>query len=159
MCGISKKYLNMESIDRITLELLTNKHQYNKYLSKEDPNKYREYREYLEKIQKYKPQILNLSKRFLENPETQFNLEMNEMFSLFAKTAIRYIELKELENENQYNDGRENENNDDREDTLFGKIDEPSLDKSENMSSYWGKTIKKHNIPKYTMDMFTNNKS
>lgn len=153
----------MESIDKITLELLTNKQQYNKYLSKEDPQKYREHQLYLEKIKKYKSKILNLSKQFLENPEMSFNLEMNEMFSVFAKTAIRYIELRELENENQYNIGREKEEIDEDDDVLFGKIDEQSthldLEDSEHestqkMNSYWGKTIKKTNIPKYTIDMF-----
>lgn len=162
----------MESIDKITLELLTNKQQYNKYLSKEDPQKYKEHQLYLEKIRKYKSKILNLSNQFLENPEMSFNLEMNEMFSVFAKTAIRYIELRELENENQYNAGKERENED--EDIMFGKMDDFStnddsetddfhLEKSDEptsnesshkMNSYWGKTIKKTNIPKYTMDMF-----
>ena len=97
---------------------------YNKYLSKEDPAKYKEHREYLEKIRKYKTKILNLSKQFLEDPETSFNLEMNEMFSIFAKTTIRYIELRELENENQYNNDREKE---DEDEILFGKMDEFSV--------------------------------
>jgi hypothetical protein len=117
----------MESIDKITLELLTNKQQYNKYLSKEDPAKYKEHREYLEKVKKYKTKILNLSKQFLENPETCFNLEMNEMFSIFAKTTIRYIEMRELENENQYNNDREKE----EDEMLFEKIDEFSLEEEE----------------------------
>lgn len=181
---ISVKTSHMETIDKITLELLTNKQQYNKYLSKEDPAKYREHREYLEKIRKYKTKILNLSKQFLENPETSFNLEMNEMFSIFAKTSIRYIEMRELENENKYNNEREIE---EEEDTLFGKMDDFSVEEgteeydteeiildslttptnnvtlpkittnepTERMKSYWGKTIKKtDSIPKYTMDMF-----
>ena len=174
----------MESIDKITLELLTNKQQYNKYLSKEDPQKYKEHQIYLEKIKKYRSKILNLSKQFLETPEMSFNLEMNEMFSLFAKTAIRYIELRELENENQYNAGREKNcvDGEDDENMMFGKMDEQSTNEytgeeedddfnleksdesytnyknnqSDKMGSYWGKTIKKTNVPKYTMDMFMN---
>jgi hypothetical protein len=173
----------MESIDKITLELLTNKQQYNKYLSKEDPQKYKEHQIYLEKIKKYKSKILNLSKQFLENPEMSFNLEMNEMFSFFAKTSIKYIELRELENENQYNIGREKVNaEEDEENMMFGKMDEQStneytgegedddfnLEKSDEtytnyknnqsnkMTSYWGKTIKKTNVPKYNLDMFMN---
>jgi hypothetical protein len=171
----------MESIDKITLELLTNKNQYNKYLSKENPQKYKDHQIYLEKIQKYKSKILNLSKQFLEDPEMSFNLEMNEMFSIFAKTTIRYIELRELENENQYNNGREKES-EEYEETLFGKMDEVSvneesdnddfdLDKSisesyscnnnnsshkssNTLNSYWGKTIKKTDVPNYSLDMF-----
>ena len=33
----------MESLDKFTLELLTNKNQYNKYLYKENPKKYKEH--------------------------------------------------------------------------------------------------------------------
>jgi hypothetical protein len=104
-----------------------------------------------------------------------FNLEMNEMFSFFAKTSIKYIELRELENENQYNIGREKVNaEEDEENMMFGKMDEQSTtepyegenddetytnyknNQSNKMTSYWGKTIKKTNVPKYTMDMFMN---
>ena len=75
----------MDEIEKMTLELLTNKNQYNKYLSKEDPRKFREHQEYLEKIAKFKGKMLNLSKQFLENPEKSFNLEMDEMFSIFER--------------------------------------------------------------------------
>jgi hypothetical protein len=159
----------MESIDKITLELLINKNQYNKYLSKEDPKKFRENQEYLEKIKKYKEKILNLSKQFLENPEISFNLEMNEMFSIFAKTSIKYLEMKELENENLYNYNQEDDN---EEESLFGTIDETNkkeeidnfqLDENtkptKKMNSFWGSNIKKNDgsIPKTTMDMFIKN--
>jgi hypothetical protein len=150
----------MESIDKITLELLTNKNQYNKYLSKEDPTKFREHQEYLEKIKKYRSKILHLSKQFLEDPEISFTLEMNEMFSIFSKTCIKYLEMKELEMENLYNSDRHEE----EEETLFGKIDEEpfSLDEevkfTKDMNSFWGKNIKKTDtIPKCTMDMFIHN--
>ena len=54
---------------------------------------------------------------------------------------------------------------------MFGKMDEASTNEeddpdefdlekkyesSQKMNSYWGKSIKKTNIPKYTMDMFMN---
>jgi len=161
----------MESIDKITLELLTNKNQYNKYLSKENPKKYKEHQDYLEKIKKNKQKILNLSKKFLENPETNFNLEMNEMFTIFAKTSIRYLEMRELENENLYNFG---ENEKEEDEVLFGEmeIDEEiqqqeeeenydnfslaeNLKTSENMNTFWGKNIKK--CDRGTMDMFMKN--
>ena len=158
----------MESIDKITLELLTNKNQYNKYLSKEDPKKFREHQEYLEKIKKNKQKILNLSKQFLENPEISFNLEMNEMFSIFARTSIKYLEMRELETENLYNDGEKEE---DEKETLFGNMDTENIDEfddfkldehikpTKEMNSFWGNNIKKTDcaIPKVTMDMFIGN--
>ena len=137
----------MDEIDKITLQLLTNKHQYNKYLSKEDPKKFKEHQEYLEKIKKYRFKILNLSKHFLENPESCINLEMDEMFSIFAKTAIRYFEMKEIEIQHFYNSS-ENEQEDE---TLFGTIDENEEEEeqeenpSKEMNSFWGKSINKTN--------------
>ena len=140
----------MDHIDKITLQLLTNKVQYNKYLSKEDPKKFREHQEYLEKIAKFKTKISNLSKQFLENPEKSFNLEMDEMFSIFAKTSIKYLEMRELEMENLYNTEKDTENDTESEDTMFGTIDEEirldeGLKNSKEMNTFWGKAIKKTN--------------
>ena len=111
----------MESLDKITLELLMNKHQYNKYLLKEDPKTYEIHKKYLENIKKYKYKILKITNKFIEDPDFSLNSEMNEMFSIFFKTFIRYFEIQELEVQNfYYNDG----NKKDDEDVLFGKIDE-----------------------------------
>jgi hypothetical protein len=152
----------MESLDKITLELLINKNQYNKYLVKEDPKKYELHKKYLETIQKYKSKILKITKNFVENPEFSLNLEMNEMFSIYFKTFIRYFEMQEVELQNFYNDTKTEE----EENMLFGKIDEvenESEDEEEHedqkkkndfkldealifnksMNSFWGKNIKK----------------
>lgn len=106
-------YSQMESIDKFTLELLTNKIHYKRYLEREEPKKFKEHEEYLEKIKKYKSKILRLSNEFLENPEKMFNIEMNEMFAIYSKTIIKYIELKEIERENLYNKDEENDEEDD----------------------------------------------
>jgi arginine deiminase len=166
----------MESIDKLTLELLTNKTHYKRFLEKEHPHKYKEHQEYLEKIRNYKSKILNLSKEFLENPEKSFNSEVDEIFKIFSKTIIRYIELKEIERENLYH---KNENND-KEDILFdsdymneeesgdegnGKDDDTISSKSsedilnhfsleehlpritsKKINSFWGENIKKMGI-------------
>jgi hypothetical protein len=159
----------MESMDKITLELLTNKQQYNKYLSKNDPMKFKEHEEYLEKIRKNKYKILNLSRQFLENPKMSFNIEMNEMFNIFAKTSIKYLEMRELETENLYNFG---ENDQEDEEGLFINIEESdtpyeisnfpldeNLKPTIQMNSFWGDNIKKTEaiIPKCTIDMFKKN--
>jgi hypothetical protein len=152
----------MESLDKITLELLINKNQYNKYLVKEDPKKYELHKKYLKTIQKYKSKILKITKNFVENPEFSLNLEMNEMFSIYFKTFIRYFEMQEVELQNFYNDTKTEE----EENMMFGKIDEvenESEDEEEDedqkkkndfkldealifnksMNSFWGKNIKK----------------
>jgi hypothetical protein len=142
----------MEAIDKLTLELLTNKTHYKRYLEKEEPKKYQEHQTYLEKIQKYKHKILNLSKEFLENPEKMFNTEMNEMFKIYSKTMIRYIELKEVERENLYHKDEES----DEEEILFDSekmestnpvpaLDvfslEETLPRIDEQNSYWGTNI------------------
>lgn len=154
----------MESLDKITLELLINKNQYNKYLEKEDPKKYEIHKTYLETIKKYKYKILKITKKFVEDPEFSLNLEMNEMFSIFFKTFIRYFEMQEVEIQNFYNNNSKKE---DDEDMMFGKMDETEdeneisetedeplqkkndfkLDQAlifnKTMNSFWGKNIKK----------------
>ena len=154
----------MEAIDKLTLELLTNKTQYKKYLAKEDPEKIQKQQESLDKIQKYKLKILNLTKEFLENPEKEFNTEMNEMFKIFSKTIIKYIEMREVERENLYYEKSDEESD---EEILFDseKMEENTnedKDKSvENtvldvfslettiprmntsIQSFWGKSIRK----------------
>ena len=84
------------------------------------------------------------------------------MFSIFAKTSIKYLEMRELETDNIYNDHESEE----VEETLFGEIDEKydfPLDEhikpTKEMNSFWGNNIKKTDtsIPKYTMDMFIGN--
>ena len=61
----------MDGIDKLTLELLMNKTNYNKYIEKTNPEKHKEQREFHQKIKKYGPQIQGLTRRFLENPDYQ----------------------------------------------------------------------------------------
>ena len=60
---------NNEFIDNITLELLMNKGQYNKYISKKHPEKYEKVKEFQEKLYKYKYDIIDLTKELLD-PKT-----------------------------------------------------------------------------------------
>ena len=92
----------MDSIDHMTLSFLMNKNTYNRYIAKTDPDKYKEQEEYRDKIRKYKNTILSITTRFLENPDLQITNEMNDMFSDYCKTCIKYFELKDLENSCSY---------------------------------------------------------
>ena len=161
----------MEAIDKLTLELLTNKTQYKKYLAKEEPIGYQKQQEYLGKIKKYRSKILSLSKEFLENPEKSFNTEMNEMFKIYAQTVIKYIEMREIERENLFNkdDFEENDEDDeilfdtekmenseeDYENKIVSKteiIDAFSLEKTlprsnPEIQNFWGKSIRRMDGP------------
>jgi hypothetical protein len=120
----------MDGIDKLTLELLMNKSQYNKYLAIKDPNKYEEVKLHLEKVAKYRDRIMQITDQYCENQNTQNSLELDEAFSNYLKSCIRFIEMKELETEPNYER--------DTEDTLFVN---PSP-----MKSFWGKGAVKKNM-------------
>jgi len=151
----------MQSIDLLSLELLTNKSQYKKYLAKEDPKKFQEHQDFLNKIKKYSLKILSITKQFLENPDKSFNTEMNEILKQYAKTTIRYIELKGIERENLYHkddfesdeeddmdlfdpDKMESEDGEDEkpENTIIDIFSlETTLPKRQDIQTFWGNTI------------------
>lgn len=134
-------------IDKWTLELLINKSQYSKYLSKTDPSKYKKHQEHLMKIELYLEKIMELTHDLLENPEKQVTTDINSSFEEYIKTCIHYFEMKEYEEKcSQSENQGEEEDDKDNDDMMFGKIDEPAT----KGSSYWGKSIYKKNH----MDMF-----
>ena len=150
----------MNTIDKLTLELLINKSQYKKYVQKNDPAKYSENQIYLGKIQKYSYRIEQLFSSLLENPDQQITTDVNRDFTHFVKTCIQYFELKEIECV------AEDHNGDPIDDeTLFGSIDD-SAALSASSSSLWGHKIKKSGtgsagpayMAKYTMDSYVRTK-
>ena len=163
-----------ESIDKLTLELLINKNQYNKYLSQTNPEKYKQHREHLDKISKYRGKIHSMFSQLLENPEKQITTKINESFDHFVRTCMNHFEMKELD----YKTSFEKEEEDD-DDVLFGNCEtnekDPLIDTSYASGSLWGKKIKKKNadsedigvagVPSYmsvagayTLDMFIKQK-
>ena len=131
----------MNSIDKLTLELLVNKSQYKKYVQKNDFAKYSENQVYLGQLHKYSHKIENLFFSLLHNPEKQITNDINEDFTQFVKTCIQYFELKEMENTAQYHNGDSVE-----DPTLFGEIDD-SISSSSPTSAFH-----RPHIHKYTMD-------
>jgi len=93
-----------EYIDKITLELLINKNQYNKYIATADPEKYKKISEFSAKLLKYQNKIMNLTEEYCSSTKVQKNNEMDDMFNNYARACIRYFEMKEFEqsNENRY---------------------------------------------------------
>jgi hypothetical protein len=132
----------MNSIDKLTLELLINKSQYKKYVQKTDHAKYSENQIYLGKIERYRYKIEQIFSTLLKNPEQQITTDINNDFTHFMKTCIQYFELKEMENitEDHNGDPIDNEH-------LFGSID--NVGGGGGVSTY---------MPKYTMDSYVRTK-
>ena len=131
-------------IDKMTLEFLTNKTQYQRYLSKIDPKKNKEHLDYLSAVQNYRRKILDMTCDFLDDPDKMVTLEINEGVEAYFKTMIKYFEIRDLEV------SRVNEEEDEHEDVLFGTIEEPTAQLSKPLtSSFWGKKVKKTSEPEF----------
>ena len=134
------------SIDKLTLELLINKQQYSKYLSKTDPKKYDEFKEYKSILRKYAVDIIDMTSQLIENPNHPYSVEIEESFNAFSKSIFRYFEMKELEQSNEYNQHYKKD-----EDMMFAHCETPLLEEdaenetdsleetpTKTMKSFWG---------------------
>jgi len=143
-----------QHVDKLTLEFLTNKYQYNKYLSKSDPKKYEENMTHYHKIHKYKDKIMEITNNYCNNPNRQITTNLDDAFNDYVRSCIQYFEMKELEN---IDDSSSNHAD---EDTLFMNIDEKD-DNTNNTSykeptkSFWGKGAKKTNYMNSDLRVFS----
>jgi hypothetical protein len=148
----------METIDKLTLELLMNKNTYNRYIEKTDPSKHKEEQQFRKKINKYKARMISLTIKHLDNPNFQINNELTSIISEYAKTFIKYFEMNDLEISSFYS----NENEEDAdENILFGKIDSnDEIDCSIVTSNDETITTEQANkfLYKYTMDNYVKRK-
>lgn len=138
----------MDDFAQLTLELFMNKNAYNRYMEKTYPGKHEEREEYIKNMKKYKNRILYITRQFLENPDLQITCEMNDMFSDYCKTCIKYFELKDLEEVCSYERNEETD-----EDTMFDPeqmVDYISDDASVKVNAD-SPVVKK---AKYKMDAF-----
>ena len=89
--------------DSLTIELLSNKTQYKKYiLSKEDPMKYEEYMVFLKKCKKYQHYIVNMVSNLIVQPEHEsYDENTKQAFESFVKKCINYREDKDTYNYNK----------------------------------------------------------
>ena len=127
-------------MDRLTLELFTNKTQYRKYLSKNEPEKYSLLEEKREKRMKYKHVILDKIEQLITFPETTVSALIQQTFDDFVDVIIRDLEIKELEVKD-YNAFSDQEEEDDT--VLFGNMDcKPSpilreLENENEKKTFW----------------------
>ena len=98
----------MNDMDKLTLELFTNKIQYKKYLSKIEPDNYNEMQEFREKCIEYKNEIMNKVEELLISDIFQ----VQDLFYRFTSNIIQEIE-KEKEREKYISDEEREEADDD----------------------------------------------
>jgi hypothetical protein len=152
----------METVDKLTLELLMNKNTYSRYIEKTDPSKHKQEQQFRKKINKYKSRMLALTMKHLDDPNFQINSELSSMISEYARTFIKYFEMNDLEISCFY--GSEKDDHDEDEDTLFGKMDEETdlLDRdcSSVVADDGSVTPEQANkfLYRYTMDNFVKRK-
>lgn len=124
----------MNDVDKLTLELFTNKTQYKKYLSKNNPEKYKEIEEFREKCVEHKDKILQKTEHLLSTYHFRSDF-VEEPFYRFVNELIKEIE-KETE-DNKYDlDNAICESYEDSEDVLFPP---------DNMREYDNDSIKEYN--------------
>ena len=131
----------MNDMDKLTLELFTNKLQYKKYLSKIEPENYNEIQEFREKCIEYKNEIMKKVEELL----TSDIFQVQDPFYRFTSDIIQEIE-KEKERE-KYISEEEREEEDDE--ILFppdkmnnSKQEREGEEEKENVLekySFWGK--------------------
>jgi hypothetical protein len=116
-------------IDRLTLELLTNRRQYRQYLKQTDTQKYLEQTDFLQKIQRYEPVLLDVIHQLLDNPDKPITNEINDTFIPFIRAILKHIESVEM---NGGGDGEGDPHAED-EDILFGNcVDIPANHRRRN---------------------------
>ena len=125
----------MNNMDQLTMELLTNKKHYNKFLAANHPEQYEKQMELQHKKEKYGKQIMEMTDQLLFSPETQITNEIHEAFDIYMNACFRYLEMKEWEKDS------------DNEDVLFPpngmRMDSVAGGHPSIMKSYWGKRIHK----------------
>lgn len=105
----------MNNLDALTLQLLSSKKKYNKYLENTQPNKSNEIQEFYGKIRKFKYKIIKTIEKYLENPEFQTTTDVDESIEVCFRTLIRHFEILNKEQKSYLNDYDETDSSDKEE--------------------------------------------
>jgi hypothetical protein len=166
----------MNELDALTLQLLSSKKRYNKYLESAQPNKANEIQEFYGKIRKYRSRILQTVNKYLDKPETQTTTDVDETIEACFKTLIRHYEILNKEQKSYLNDYDETDSSDDEADADANanasgdddadaeddansdtRLEEPKPKPSTSSKSFWGNSVVK--TPSTTLDAFIQKKS
>ena len=148
----------MNELDALTLQLLSSKKRYNKYLESAQPNKANEIQEFYGKIRKYRSRILQTMEKYLDKPETQTTTDVDENIEACFKTLIRHYEILNKEQKSYLNDYDETDSSDDEAnaDAEDARLEEPKS-KPASSKSFWGNSVVKSGST--TLDAFIQKKS
>lgn len=126
-------------VDQITLELLMNKSQYHKFISKNNPDEFNKIQNQYDEISDYKDSILELTEELLTNRYKSVSTEVNDLFEGYVKAVINHFKMKQIEAKNNYN-----KCNEDEVDTIFENMNE-DYQPTNTDNSLWGKSVVKRN--------------
>jgi hypothetical protein len=115
--GIPPSLPENKYIDDLTIQLLLNKTNYAKYLSKTDTQKYEEHQQFVLDCEQYRNPILDMTKHMMRDPTLSYSSEVSDAFNQYARIIIRYLEVKERSDEQQKENGHGC--SDEEEDVLF----------------------------------------
>jgi hypothetical protein len=113
-------------VDELTMKLLSNKTNYAKYLAMTDTRKHEERQQFIQDCRAYKEDMIDMTRRMCKNEDVEYSSDVTDAFDEYARTLIRYIEVKRRSDELQREyDQTANTSIDDEEDTMFpASIDE-----------------------------------
>lgn len=154
----------MNEIDALTLKLLTSKKRYNTYLATANPDKSAEIQEYYSKIRRNKSRMKEMIGKYLDNPETETNNEIDDMFENCFKTLLKHFEMQDYEDKCAKH-GYDATDSSEEDEQMFVEADaceeeEQAHDEEEQEHeqkkptsniSFWGKNINKRSS---TLDKF-----
>ena len=154
----------MNEIDALTLKLLTSKKRYNTYLATANPDKSAEIQEYYSKIRRNKSRMKEMIGKYLDNPETETNNEIDDMFENCFKTLLKHFEMQDYEDKCAKH-GYDATDSSEEDEQMFAEAntceeEEQAHDEEEQEHeqkkptsniSFWGKNINKRSS---TLDKF-----
>ena len=92
---------NDKFIDEITMKLLSNQTSYSKYLHKTDDSRYKEEQQFIEDCKTFKQDIKEVTNELCKCKQHNYGSDVNEAFNNYARTLIRYLEVKKRSDEIQ----------------------------------------------------------
>jgi hypothetical protein len=139
----------MNELDVLTLQLLSSKKRYNKYLEQAQPDKSKEIQEYHGKIRKHHSKIIEMIETYLEKPNTQTTTEVDEIIEACFKTLIKHYEMLNREHKSflrdyDETDSSDNEEEEEEPDEGVDEVEEEDPNKNKKShNSLWGGNIAK----------------
>lgn len=129
---LSENIMNLsDNIDILSLELMGNNKKYNSYMRKNNKSETKRLNYEKELNELHKEEILRITNDLLDNPNSKkYNYDIEKSFEYYRKNIIKDIELRNVEEKNNYNED---------EDMLFGNMEE----NKKRIPNFYGYTFKR----------------